>query len=65
MRIVLQGKFAGKRKKGKPATTLINNIEKNSGLSLRKSQRSRDRNKWCALMMLPGDPIDKHGNGYK
>ena len=44
----------------------INNIEKNSGLSLHKmSQRSRDRNEWRAVVMSAGDPIDEHGDGYK
>ena len=66
MKTVLQGKFAGKRRKGRPSTTLINNIEKSSGLSLNKmSQRSRDRNKWRAVVMSAGDPIDEHGDGYR
>ena len=47
-------------------TTLINNIEKNSGLGLHKmSQRRRDRNEWRAVVMSAGDPIDEHGDGYK
>ncbi|RUS69941.1 hypothetical protein EGW08_022297 [Elysia chlorotica] len=66
MKPVLQGKFAGKKGKGRPPTTLIDNIEKSSGLSLHQiSQRSRDRNKWRAVVMSAGDPIDEHGDGYK
>ncbi|RUS81011.1 hypothetical protein EGW08_011216 [Elysia chlorotica] len=66
MKTVLQGKFAGKRRKGRPPTTLIDNIEKSSGLSLHKiSLRSRDRNKWHTVVMSAGDPIDEHGDGYK
>ena len=66
MKTVLQGKFAGKRRQGRPSTTLINNIEKSSGLSLHKmSQRSRDRSKWRAVVMSAGDPIDEHGDGYR
>ena len=66
MKTVLQGKFAGKSKKGRPAMTFINNIEKSSGLSLHKmSQRSKDRNEWRAIVMSAEDPIDEHGDGYK
>ena len=66
MKTVLQGKFAGKRRKGRPSITLINNLEKSSGLSLHKmSQRSRDRDEWRAIVTSAGDPIDEHGDGYK
>ena len=66
MKTVLHGKFAGKRRKGRNATTLIKITEKNSGLSQDKmSQRSRDRKEWRAVVMSAGDPIDEHGDGYK
>ena len=66
MTTVLQGKFAGKRRRGRPITTFVSNIEKSSGHSLHMmSQLSRDRDDWRAVVMSAGDPIDEHGDGYK
>ena len=66
MTTVLQGKFAGKRRRGKPVTTYISNIVKSSRHSLHSmSQLSRDRDDWRAVVMSAGDPIVKHGDGYK
>ena len=66
MTTVLQGKFAGKRRRGRPVTTYVSNIVKSSRLSLHTmSQMSRDRDEWQALVASAGDPIDEHGDGYK
>ena len=66
MTTVLQGKFAGKRRRVRPVTTDVSIIEKSSRLSLHTmSQMSRDRDAWRALVASAGDPIDEHGDGYK
>ena len=66
MTTVLQGKFAGKRRRGRPVTTYVSNIVKSSRHSLHTmSQLSRDRDDWRAVVMSAGDPIDEHGDGYK
>ena len=47
MSTVLQGKVEGKRNRGRPPTTYIDNIKKDSGLSLSQIvRRSDDRDDW-------------------
>ena len=51
MATILQGRVEGRRNRGRPPTTLMNNITASSGLSLSDVvHRSRDRQDWRAVV---------------
>ena len=51
MATVLQGRIEGRRNRGRPPTSLMNNITASSGLSLSDVvHRSRDRQDWRAVV---------------
>ena len=55
MATALQGKIVGKRNRGRPSTTLTNNITSISGLCLSEVlHRSEDRRAWRDVVMSHG-----------
>ena len=62
MSTVLQGKVEGKRGRGRPAMTYIDNIKKDSGLSLSQIvRRSEDRDDWRSVVAKAGAANFEHG----
>ena len=63
MSSVLQGKVEGKRGRGRPAMTYIDNIKKDSGLSLSQIvRRSEDRDDWRSVVAKAGAANFEHGD---
>ena len=63
MSSVLQDKVEGKRGRGRPAMTYIDNIKKDSGLSLSQIvRRSEDRDDWQSVVAKAGAANFEHGD---
>ena len=63
MSTVLQGKVDGKRNRGRPAMTYIDNIRKDSGLSLSQIvRRCEDRDDWREVVANAGAANFEHGD---
>ena len=61
MSTVLQGKVDGKRNRGRPAMTYIDNIKKDSGLSLSQIvRRCEDRDDWRRVVANAGAANFEH-----
>ena len=55
MTTLLQGRVPGSRRRGRPATSYMNNVTANSGLRLSQVvHQSRDRDGWRATVMTNG-----------
>ena len=65
MTTALQGKVEGKRRKGRPPISYIDNLKDASGHgSLQQIiEDSRDRDKWCKLVTTKGAPTVDVGDG--
>ena len=60
---ILEGKVEGKRGRGRPAMTYIDNIKKDSGLSLSQIvRRSEDRDDWRSVVAKAGAANFEHGD---
>ena len=63
MSTVLQGKVEGKRSRGRPTNTYIENIRKDSGLSLSQIvRRSEDRDVWRRVVAYAGAANFEYGD---
>ena len=53
MKVAYQGKIDAKRRRGRPATTLLDNIKEASGLDIyRIAWESEDRDSWRELNVM-------------
>ena len=67
MTTAIQGKVKGKRRKGRPPISYIDNLKDARGLcSLQQiTEDSRDRDKWRKLVTTRGAPTVNVGNGER
>ena len=67
MTTALQGKVEGKRRKGRPSISYIENLIEASGLSSLQQiiGDSRDRVKWRKLVTIRGAPTVDVGDGER
>ena len=64
MKVAYQGKIDAKRRRGRPTTTLLDNIKEASGLDIyRIAWESEDRDSWRELVMSATSPNSDNRDG--
>ena len=64
MKVAYQGKIDAKRRRGRPTTTLLDNIKEASGLNIyRIAWESEDRDSWRDLVMSATTPNSDDRDG--